>query len=175
MTCHFFHLLANRNLKFGSSEQLILRSLIKQFISTATQSYNAIHMLSPVPLPLWSLTLSDASMTGGPFPAPRLASSSSPGRFFLFCLIFPAVRFSCLFLCVGSTVAEWQHSCLTARRFGSIPGSPSPFCVEFCMFLPVSGWVSSRYSGFPHQPKHERPTVVVILGVTKIKRIEIEL
>uniref|UniRef100_A0A3B4AZ15 Phosphatidylinositol transfer protein N-terminal domain-containing protein n=1 Tax=Periophthalmus magnuspinnatus TaxID=409849 RepID=A0A3B4AZ15_9GOBI len=50
------------------------------------------------------------------------------------------------------------HSCLTARRFGSIPGSPRPFCVEFCMFLPVSGWVSSGYSGFPHQPKHERPS-----------------
>uniref|UniRef100_A0A3B3Z826 HECT domain-containing protein n=1 Tax=Periophthalmus magnuspinnatus TaxID=409849 RepID=A0A3B3Z826_9GOBI len=26
------------------------------------------------------------------------------------------------------------------------------------MFLPVSGWVSSGYSGFPHQPKHERPS-----------------
>ncbi|KAJ0002513.1 hypothetical protein NQD34_007662 [Periophthalmus magnuspinnatus] len=153
-------------------------------------------MLSPVPLPLWSVSLSDAPMTAGPSPPPCLAllhpprspprlalillawlsssspglppprlallhppPSSSPGQFFLFCQIFPVV----LFLCVGSTVAEWQHSCLIARRFGSIPGSSRPFCVEFYMFLPVSGWVSSGYSGFPHQPKHERPSRQLLL------------
>ncbi|KAJ0003117.1 hypothetical protein NQD34_018157 [Periophthalmus magnuspinnatus] len=96
-------------------------------------------MLSPVPLPLWSVSLSDAPMTAGPSPPPRPAllllvwsSSSSPVRFFLFCLIFPVV----LFLCVGSTVAEWQHSCLTARGFGWIPGSPGLSVWSLTCFSP---------------------------------------
>lgn len=36
---------------------------------------------------------------------------------------------------------------------GLTPGSDRTFLCGVCKFLPVLGWVSARYSGFPHQHK----------------------
>ena len=49
-------------------------------------------------------------------------------------------------------VAEWLNLRPHSKVVGSIPGSTGLCGV--CMFLPVSGWVSSGVSGFPCHHKH---------------------